>query len=82
MEVCRTKKMKIKLEAITKRHANHLLRIAFNKGKNDIPDYEFEAWLNEMNTIKRYYNKITGFEYPARPKDKKIKLIVVREKVK
>ena len=37
---------------------------------------------NEMNTIKRYYNKITGFAYPARPKDKKIKLIVVREKVK
>ena len=32
--------------------------------------------------MKRYYDRITGFEYPARPKDKRIKLIVVKEKIK
>jgi hypothetical protein len=41
--------MKIKLEnVIKKRHAIHLMRIAFEKGKNDLPDYAFEEWLKEL----------------------------------
>ena len=54
-----------------------------NKGHEGKLIYDYlitKEKVEKEQKMKRYFNRITGHEYPAKPKDKRIKLIVVKVK--